>query len=120
MEGGQIAAIAVASIICGTITIGVIVQAWLVARSRGGAIGNSVTKRLDSLEERLYRLEQAIDTVAVEVERGTEAQRFTAKLLAERFDAGPGRRVDSRAGQGADSRAGPRDDSPVGSGLRAE
>lgn len=34
--------------------------------------------------ERLERMEQAIDSIAVEVERISEGQRFTAKLLAER------------------------------------
>jgi hypothetical protein len=33
---------------------------------------------------RLERMEQAIDTIAVEVERISEGQRFTTKLLAER------------------------------------
>ncbi|HEU5175274.1 MAG TPA: hypothetical protein VFT96_11015 [Gemmatimonadaceae bacterium] len=36
------------------------------------------------LESQLHRMEQAIETVAVEVERISEGQRFTAKLLSER------------------------------------
>jgi hypothetical protein len=39
---------------------------------------------LDRLEERLGRIEQAIDAVSIEVERISEGQRFTTKLLAER------------------------------------
>lgn len=35
------------------------------------------------VEERLERMEQAIDAVAVEVERISEGQRFTTKLLSE-------------------------------------
>ena len=35
-------------------------------------------------EARFARLEQAIDTIAVEVERVAEAQRFSAKLLSDR------------------------------------
>ena len=96
MENGQITAIILAGLICGTITISVIVQAWVTGRGRGDAAaggGSSgdrlVGKRLDALEEQLSRLEQALDTVAIEVERGTEAQRFTAKLLAERVEALP-------------------------------
>jgi hypothetical protein len=85
MESSHITAIVLASIICGTIAIGAIAQA-IAGRLRGGGGGGSIPQRLDALEERLYRLEQAIDTVAVEVERGTEAQRFTAKLLAERLE----------------------------------
>ena len=41
---------------------------------------------------RFERMEQAIDSIAIEVERISEAQRFTTKLLAERgnpaLDAG--------------------------------
>ncbi len=36
---------------------------------------------------RLERIEQAIEAVAVEVERISEGQRFTTKLLAEKADA---------------------------------
>ena len=35
-------------------------------------------------DERFTRLEQAVESVAIEVERIGEAQRFAAKLLAER------------------------------------
>ena len=36
---------------------------------------------------RLERMEQAIDSIAIEVERISEGQRFTTKLLAERNTA---------------------------------
>lgn len=39
---------------------------------------------LDRLEERLGRIEQAIDAMSIEVERISEGQRFTTKLLADR------------------------------------
>jgi hypothetical protein len=35
-------------------------------------------------------MEQAIDSIAVEVERISEGQRFTTKLLSERTGAPPG------------------------------
>jgi transposase-like protein len=38
-------------------------------------------------DERLARLEQAVDAIAIEVERMSEGQRFVAKLLAERAEA---------------------------------
>ena len=38
---------------------------------------------------RLERMEQAIDSIAIEVERISEGQRFTTKLLAERNTAEP-------------------------------
>ncbi|HEY9228114.1 MAG TPA: hypothetical protein VIP11_15765 [Gemmatimonadaceae bacterium] len=44
-------------------------------------------RRLDEIVDRLARLDGSIDTMAVEVERISEAQRFTAKVLAERGSA---------------------------------
>ena len=38
-------------------------------------------------DERFARLEQAVDAMAIEIERMSEAQRFTAKLLTERAPA---------------------------------
>jgi hypothetical protein len=38
-------------------------------------------------EARLARLEQAVDSIALEVERISEGQRFTTKLLSERAQA---------------------------------
>lgn len=40
---------------------------------------------------RLERMEQAIDSIAVEVERIAEGQRFTTKLLADRAKADQGK-----------------------------
>ena len=37
-------------------------------------------------EQRLDQLQQSVDAIAVEVERIAEAQRFAAKLLAERAE----------------------------------
>ena len=48
----------------------------LDAESRNPRIPSEITARLE-------RMEQAIDSVAVEVERISEGQRFTTKLLSE-------------------------------------
>lgn len=53
-----------------------------VVRGGGPLGGDAATLR--ELRERVARLEQAVDVVAVEVERVGEAQRFTARLLADR------------------------------------
>lgn len=45
-----------------------------------------------------HRLENAVETIAIEVERISEAQRFTAALLSERT---PPKESDSREGRGA-------------------
>jgi hypothetical protein len=42
------------------------------------------TELSPALEARLDRMEQAMDAIAVEVERISEAQRFTTKLLSDR------------------------------------
>jgi hypothetical protein len=47
-------------------------------------------RRLDLAEvrdDRLARLEQAVESIAIEVERISEGQRFTTKLLSERLQA---------------------------------
>ena len=41
------------------------------------------------LQQRLEHMEQAIDSIAVEVERISEGQRFTTKLLADRQQEAP-------------------------------
>ena len=38
-------------------------------------------------DDRLEHLQQSVDSIAIEVERIAEAQRFTARLLAERTEA---------------------------------
>ena len=42
------------------------------------------TKLAPEVTSRLERIEQAVDAIAIEVERISEGQRFTTKLLTER------------------------------------
>jgi hypothetical protein len=49
------------------------------------------------LSLRLERMEQAIDSIAIEVERISEGQRFTTKLLAERNNSGASGVPETRA-----------------------
>ena len=44
----------------------------------------SKTKLAPEVASRLERIEQAVDAIAIEVERISEGQRFTTKLLTER------------------------------------
>jgi predicted transposase YdaD len=60
------------------VTIGVV--AWKVLTP--GAKRGGLEERL--ADGRLEQLQQSVDAIAVEVERIAEAQRFSAKLLAER------------------------------------
>jgi hypothetical protein len=53
-------------------------------------------KSLSGIEDRLARIEVAVDAIAVEVERISEGQRFTAKLLAGRAEGAPGKSTTAR------------------------
>lgn len=79
----QIARIAIAAVIGGTISISMIAMAIakMVASRRRKELPNA---SMDRIDERLSRMEQAIDAMATEVERVSEGQRFTSRLLAER------------------------------------
>jgi len=83
------------------------IVAWTIVRSRRpsgsrpNVAGGGV--ELAAMQERLARLEQAVDAVAVEVERSGEAQRFTARLLAERLGE-PAQRTPDRMADHASSR----------------
>ena len=44
----------------------------------------SASPSLQTLEERLTRIEQIVESTAIEVERVAEGQRFTTKVLVER------------------------------------
>lgn len=73
--------VAMAAVVLGILSTMVVKVANLFAnRNRRGAD----PAQLQRLEERLVRIEQAIDAMSVEVERISEGQRFTTKLLAER------------------------------------
>lgn len=69
--------------ICVAVTaIGVpMARAFARRMERGPLPGPSMSP---DVQARLERMEQAIDSIAIEVERISEGQRFTTKLLAER------------------------------------
>jgi hypothetical protein len=64
-----------------------IIVTWMKRRSRPELPSSQLMGRLDDISERLARLDGSVDTVAVEIERISEAQRFTARVLAERAAA---------------------------------
>jgi hypothetical protein len=51
-------------------------------------------------EERLERIERAVEAVAIEVERISEGQRFTTRLLADRNGSLPGSGAPAGSGMG--------------------
>jgi hypothetical protein len=71
----------------------------------GAPLARAFAKRLEresnakvspDVTSRLERIEQAVDAIAIEVERISEGQRFTTKLLTERSASGT-REVGSRS-----------------------
>ncbi len=69
--------------------IGVPIARAIARRIEGSVRGGLTPASLpNEIGARLERMEQAIDAIAVEVERIAEGQRFTSKLLASRADIG--------------------------------
>ena len=69
------------ALVGGTIITSVLILAIAFTRRRPRGT-DSVA--INQIAERLDRIEQAVDTIAIEVERVSEGQRFTAKLLADK------------------------------------
>jgi len=73
--------VAIVAIVFGT-TAGTILS---LARMRMRASDKRSQVADPGVDERLYRIEQAVDAMALEIERMAESQRFTARLLTERL-----------------------------------
>jgi hypothetical protein len=64
------------------VLVGVYVAAkWAIAVTRRRELGPGPLA-----DSRLEQLQQSVDSIAIEVERITEAQRFTVKLMTERTE----------------------------------
>ena len=69
--------------------IGVPIARAIARRIERGVLGGGLPSGVpNDVGARLERMEQAIDAIAVEVERIAEGQRFTSKLLASRAEVG--------------------------------
>jgi hypothetical protein len=79
-----------AAVVTGLIVIFVLAPiSWALARRilRRSVPAAALPPTLGEMPGRLERLEQAVDTVAIEIERISESQRFLTKLMAERQPA---------------------------------
>jgi hypothetical protein len=81
MDSGKVL-VALAFFVAAAYSIGTIAKTWLASQRKG-----SVSERVD--DDRLARLEHAVDAIALEVERISEGQRFTTKLLSEQVRPAP-------------------------------
>ena len=66
-----------------TVIVRMIANAAVAHSRRGDEVGRSLV--VD--EDRMSRLEHAVEAIALEVERISEGQRFTTRLLSERAAA---------------------------------
>jgi hypothetical protein len=73
--------IAVTGIIVNGLVILALGRAWLTRRQVPPPVPY---EQLENIEMRLVQLQQAVDDVAIEMERLAEGQRFATKMLAER------------------------------------
>ena len=60
--------------------MGYLIYAWIKSRGQRGLPEGAASE----LREQLSHLQMSVDTMSVEIERISEAQRFTTKVLTER------------------------------------
>jgi hypothetical protein len=73
------------------VMVGVVAIGVPIAKALARKIDRTTDQRsAPDIVARLERMEQAIDSIAVEVERISEGQRFTTKLLSERVPRADG------------------------------
>ena len=85
MNSDQLTVVVIVAIVTSSALFAILIAAWV--RVRG--LRQTASAATPAIDKRLERMEQAIESVAVEVERISEAQRFTAKLLADRAASAP-------------------------------
>lgn len=73
----------------------VIMRRWQHKEKMAGLNPATDTRALD---DRLRRIEQSIEAMAIEMERVGEGQRFVTKLLAERTPALPNEQAEAKLG----------------------
>ena len=73
------------------VTVAVIAIGWPLARAFGRRMDRGAVAPPPALSremgDRMVRIENAVESIAIEIERISEGQRFTTKLLSERNDA---------------------------------
>jgi len=83
--------------ICGALTaIGIPIARAFARRMDRGPSAPAISPELAA---QIERMEHAIDSIAIEVERISEGQRFTTKLLADRASAESGVASSSTGGR---------------------
>jgi hypothetical protein len=77
--------VAITGMITGTVLL---ISLGQLLVTRGRRPGEQASPdRLRAIEERLQQMQQSLDAVAIEIERVSEGQRFTTRLLSSREGA---------------------------------
>jgi len=71
--------------VCATVAISVVSIGKAYVRSIEANKKAPRQEVAPDVQDRMSRIEQAVDAIAIEVERMSEGQRFTTRLLAERL-----------------------------------
>ena len=89
------AAVTIGASLAGAISFCAAVYGWgkWLHRPRPGAPPAAPAPSSVEQDERLRRIEAVVETMAVEVERVSEAQRYSARLLTERLPESPARAI---------------------------
>ncbi len=71
------------------LVIAITVTIVTVARTFANRGAKTPPRELASMDARLARIEQAVEAVSIEIERISEGQRFTTRLLSDRPQGEP-------------------------------
>jgi Na+-transporting methylmalonyl-CoA/oxaloacetate decarboxylase gamma subunit len=86
MDPDVISFAVVSTVIVALLGVVAVMGVWVVRALKKKSAPPEISNRLE-IEARFDQIQQAVDAIAVEVERITEAQRFSAKLLAEQSES---------------------------------
>ena len=75
--------------VCATVATAVVTFGRAYVRGIEAQKKTSQPDLAPDVQDRMLRIEQAVDAIAIEVERMSEGQRFTTRLLAERLGDQP-------------------------------
>jgi hypothetical protein len=87
MEDPARVVVALAAIGSVAFSINTFARGWISQRKESARLQRESVPSLT--ESRLARIEQAVDAIALEVERISEGQRFTTRLLSEQSNSPP-------------------------------
>ena len=75
--------------VCATVAVSVISIGRAYVRSIEAGRKPTRSDLSPDVQDRMTRIEQAVDAIAIEVERMSEGQRYTTRVLAEQFGERP-------------------------------